>query len=1032
MGGKREREDGDKDISGEEGDGAAKFVYVKDAKRYEELKKQLDKWNQDTREKYKNEKQEQRRFESVDEHARATAGWMRESGGVAQTEHPIWVHIQDYAKDERVKKLLSEVDVLGDKKTQALLSALHDHWSLGLGGKKEAIHKHQENGTLHDFYNCCGDIGLHMVFLNAYIFSFEEDGDWYPHRQLIRVGKYLIESNWVDIDAAYCSDLEVWKSLLDPNKPGKNISSPSAKDLLRLPSKIKNAIGEVESKKTRSHITTKGHVFSGLYTGETVLHMAIVFADEQTVEWLLKKGASLRDGAKATGAFFMPRVVRRGHLDDQDRGWWREWKTDNNIQSDDDVVGNFNPLSAHSDRDLYFGQYPLSFAASQGHDEVCKIIRDHVNPGTTLTGLTLHKDVQDWHNLAKNGDNICQNPPRTTWIRDINDWDSTLNHVDDLGNTPLHIAVMHARRSTFDWLLENGAKRSLRIMNKQGLTPFTLAVWLGDVEMYTHFANGPLCTLLWKYGAVDLKLTDLEQIDTFRTRSVLKNIEENEKDLANAHIHAHPSWRSAFEIIVEKELKEFTNERIFDHLVMSKWDAFGRVIYFFRVFVLYIVILIFFFAASMIRISTLKVQDRKPQTGLAAFEEDDSGIMWIILSSVGIVLLGNISWILLRVKRRDLDKDHDGSISTEEAMMFLFKNLGSLCGFVACILFVLVNVCRSLGWDEEEHALIACTSVIMFCNVLPIVTAFKYIGVLVLTTYRMLISDIARFILVYIVMLTGFSTAMYVLFDTSNYAEALDISGLRLTDFGSVMRKMLYISLGEVGSLDREMNTPLQLVIYFVWVVLTNVLLLNLLISMMGQTFSDIQGDTHNAWVFPVANFILRCESHIQSRRWRTMTRSGKRGSNIKEEPSNAERSTRDLIVSSQDDTKDKDEKKYQPYYPWPWPFYMTKKTFLLCKKIKREHRFTELRAGIIEENNEQNNVIERLNQIQDLVEKLQEANDAASGKDNNNEQLGQFVVHGRTSTLGSMSSSRSASPALSRQGTISWKKTQHMNDNQK
>lgn len=97
-----------------------------------------------------------------------------------------------------------------------------------------------------------------------------------------------------------------------------------------------------------------------------------------------------------------------------------------------------------------------------------------------------------------------------------------------------------------------------------------------------------------------------------------------------------------------------------------------------------------------------------------------------------------------------------------------------------------------------------------------------------------------------------------------------------------VMRKMLYISLGEVGSLDLEMTLPIQITIYFVWVVLTNVLLLNLLISMMGQTFSDNTQDTHNAWVFPVANFILRCETHILSRRWKQSTRCGKRGSVVK------------------------------------------------------------------------------------------------------------------------------------------------------
>jgi len=108
--------------------------------------------------------------------------------------------------------------------------------------------------------------------------------------------------------------------------------------------------------------------------------MAIVFGDEETVQWLLEHGASLKvlsfflawaretnflfahssykvlptssrvllqDEAKAYGAFFMPRVVRRGHLDEE-RTWWREWKTEKNLQSDDDVVGVFNPLSAHA------------------------------------------------------------------------------------------------------------------------------------------------------------------------------------------------------------------------------------------------------------------------------------------------------------------------------------------------------------------------------------------------------------------------------------------------------------------------------------------------------------------------------------------------------------------------------------------------------------------------------------------------------------------------------------------------------------
>lgn len=43
----------------------------------------------------------------------------------------------------------------------------------------------------------------------------------------------------------------------------------------------------------------------GLYSGETVLHIAIVNGDIKTVKWLLERGASQL--ARADGLFFMPK-----------------------------------------------------------------------------------------------------------------------------------------------------------------------------------------------------------------------------------------------------------------------------------------------------------------------------------------------------------------------------------------------------------------------------------------------------------------------------------------------------------------------------------------------------------------------------------------------------------------------------------------------------------------------------------------------------------------------------------------------------
>jgi hypothetical protein len=55
---------------------------------------------------------------------------------------------------------------------------------------------------------------------------------------------------------------------------------------------------------------------------------------------------------------------------------------------------------------------------------------------------------------------------------------------------------------------------------------------------------------------------------------------------------------------------------------------------------------------------------------------------------------------------------------------------GSICNVVSSIIIVLIVISRAYAWgDTWEPDLIACASVVMFSNVLNIVTPFKFIGV---------------------------------------------------------------------------------------------------------------------------------------------------------------------------------------------------------------------------------------------------------------------------------------------------------------
>ena len=203
----------------------------------------------------------------------------------------------------------------------------------------------------------------------------------------------------------------------------------------------------------------------GLYTGETVLHLAIGMGHVKLVEALLENVDPI---AEVKGLFFLPP--------------WIPYTKPSLLQKLANPFGR--PLRFNSCSRCYFGAYPLSFAASVGSPEMCSLVLDA----------------------------ICR--------RDKN-VNKALLIADDYGNTALHMAVMHRQGRVIDWILEKddgfhvrtgtrqvaskgkareskatdgerGAKmaektatergRLLDAMNKDGLTALTLAARLGSVK----------------------------------------------------------------------------------------------------------------------------------------------------------------------------------------------------------------------------------------------------------------------------------------------------------------------------------------------------------------------------------------------------------------------------------------------------------------------------------------------------------------------------------------------------------------------
>ncbi|KAI4465730.1 transient receptor potential ion channel protein [Holotrichia oblita] len=205
------------------------------------------------------------------------------------------------------------------------------------------------------------------------------------------------------------------------------------------------------------------------YYGENVLHIAIVNEDPSMVRFLLDAGVNIQE--RCFGNFMCPEDQKSSRSDSLDHEWV-----------------NVYPITNY-DGYVYWGEYPLSFAACLGQEECYRLM------------------------LSRGADPDAQ---------------------DTNGNTVLHLLVIYQKIEAFDMAYEVGA--SLDIRNVMSLTPVTLAASLARVDMFFHILNIER-EIYWQIGSITCAAYPLSQIDTIDIKtgqisktSVLNSVVFGDKD----------------------------------------------------------------------------------------------------------------------------------------------------------------------------------------------------------------------------------------------------------------------------------------------------------------------------------------------------------------------------------------------------------------------------------------------------------------------------------------------------------------------
>ena len=484
----------------------------------------------------------------------------------------------------------------------------------------------------------------------------------------------------------------------------------------------------------------------------------------------------------------------------------------------------------------FFGEYPIMFAASTNQ---AALVTTFLEVGERCINLSKADHLQ---------------------LRDFQE------------NTIFHLCVYHNIPDMYDFIEglcdricpEFITKGMHTLVNAKGYTPFTLAAKLGREEIFNHLLKR--CSITeWRYGPVNCRKVALIELDRSRTadthkKGVLQILEEE----GHSHLLMHP---------------------LIQQLQQEKWDTFAGRYFMNRVLIVAAFIEVFFLANVMRGNSSGEMSlpsiwavllsiaagfcvkrlidfllsespptarpDKLPvfavSCGLSVLVLAHS--IPLVVSVAEIVIVCGAFWKAIREVREVRHSTVEEYFSGKGAQ--LMENILSLC-YIICI--ITATVARFLSYGPLEDVTLSFASLSLWAYVLWLLLGFRKTGPFVIMIWKMLLSDLIRFLIIFAAFLFGFAQTFFILFDESG----LDRFLYRL--------HICFVALLGQAELSHDTGNRFPLlstVLLLIYVLLVSILLLNLLVAMMSSTYTEIQEEAEEVWRLQWTRLIFSIESEM-------------------------------------------------------------------------------------------------------------------------------------------------------------------------
>ncbi|XP_077984844.1 transient receptor potential cation channel subfamily V member 5-like isoform X2 [Glandiceps talaboti] len=398
------------------------------------------------------------------------------------------------------------------------------------------------------------------------------------------------------------------------------------------------------------------------------------------------------------------------------------------------------------------------------------------------------------------------------------------NAQDSFGNTVLHMLVIHNRVEMYrDVLLHKKMPPDPTITNISGLTPMSLACKLGRNELFQLMLelSG---TTFWKFGAIHCVAYPLEDIDSIK--------ENGEHDLA-----------SALSIISNSDTDghlSMLEGGVIYLLLKEKWHIFAK-----RKFIIRFLLALIHLIVLSVAVYLRPEGDLIGGTDIKDIVRYVAEIMLVINS---VIFLG-FEIFNMRILKLGYFKS---LLHVPGKTLFLFS----------CILILICSILRAVSSRYFEDVAAIAAVPMAWAYVFFFYRGLEWLGPSVTMIYEMTAGDLFRFSVIWITILSAFSPAFYYLFKDLTYqVETFDtFYGTWMYLYHMTFGEFQALYSGDADEVERNRIPALTKIIFIIFMILVPILLLNMLIAMMTNTFQVIKVRSRKEWQKQWAKIIMAME----------------------------------------------------------------------------------------------------------------------------------------------------------------------------